>query len=406
MNDSAHIRSLCNRYLAGRMAAAELEAFLGYLREGADHSLLEEEMMRVLRDEDYPEAMVKRQQEALEGAVLARIGRDRELRSAPVVLLPERKRHRSVWIAAATLATLVAIGAFLWRSDTVKSITLEQPGLAAEAIMPGGNKAVLTLADGTRITLDSLRDGSVVQEGGAQVTKTGKGTIAYRGIPAAPAGSTAYNTLATPIGGQYQLRLPDGTGVWLNAASSIRYPVAFTGNERRVAVTGEVYFEVAEDSRRPFLVTHGNLEVRVLGTHFNLNTYGDEEMLTVTLVEGSIRVTETRSHISTLVKPGEQALLDEGGHLTVDPDAKLGEAIAWKNGLFSFSGTDIHEVMRQLARWYDIDVQYEGGAISKQFYGKIARTADIGDVLKMLQMTEGARFVLKGKQILVMPYEK
>jgi len=408
MNDSSRIRELCKKYLTGSLTKEELKQFLEYLDKKEDHEIFREEMMTLLREGKYARALGEDRLTAAVTGILDVIHR-----SEPEGKTPTRSlrgvlvRSRWRWAAAACFAALAALGMYRWYDAPAGKAhaVAAAPEASPADIRPGGNKAVLTLGNGTQVVLDSLEPGAVVAQGNTRVTKTGGGEISYQAPGSRDESKTiSYNTLATPAGGQYQVTLPDGTKVWLNAASSLRYPTRFQGTTRNVEVTGEAYFEVAAVSDMPFVVTHGAVQIRVLGTHFNVNAYRDREKLKVTLVEGSVKVLDTDTREGRLVRPGEQATLDGDGHIALDRDADVEEALAWKNGLFQFTGTGIDEVMDEIARWYNVEVSYSG-TITQQFYGKMPRSASLSDVLRMLEMTEGVRFTVQGRKITAMPYQ-
>jgi ferric-dicitrate binding protein FerR (iron transport regulator) len=277
---------------------------------------------------------------------------------------------------------------------------------------------MLTLADGRTITLDDVQNGILTKEGNTAVSKK-DGIVMYHSPAgdAQPAAIISYNTLTTPRGGQYQLVLPDGSKVWLNAASSIKYPTAFTGNERKVEVTGEGYFEVAKNASMPFHVQVNNMDVEVLGTHFNINGYSDEPSIRTTLLEGSVKVRQwsmvngqLKTENEALLKPGEQAAL-AGTHspltthhspLTIDHSPNTEEVMAWKNGLFQFQDASIESIMRQVARWYDVQIEYKG-KINNEFIGKIPRHVPVSSVLNILESTGWVHFTIVGKKIIVAP---
>jgi ferric-dicitrate binding protein FerR (iron transport regulator) len=306
--------------------------------------------------------------------------------------------------AAAAVAVLLAGGWLLWSGKKAGTRAQPSASLAAQAlpVQPGGNKAVLTLAGGKNIVLDDASDGTVATQGGSHVVKMAAGVLAYAAGSKGDLRQVIYNTLATPRGGQYQLRLPDGTRVWLNSASSIRYPTSFTGTERLVSVTGEAYFEVATDAAHPFIVTAGNIRVQVLGTHFNLNAYSDEAAVRTTLVEGSVRIQSLATDGTALVmKPGQQAALAANGGMSVKK-ADVNEVLGWKNGLFVFHRDELTGVMRRLSRWYDVQVAYSGGSIPEShFTGTIRRSEPLAKVLHMLELTGGVRFKVEGRKIIV-----
>jgi len=263
-------------------------------------------------------------------------------------------------------------------------------------VLPGSQGAVLTLANGQQIVLDSVANGALANEGGAQIIKK-EGKVVYDRDNAATA--VSYNTMTTAQGRQYHLTLADGTEVWLNAGSSITYPTVFTGKQRTVKITGEVYFEVAHNKLMPFRVEKGDTRVEVLGTHFNMNAYDDESSLKVTLLEGAVHVVSADGE--NTIKPGQQARVTKG-RMTVANDVNTEEVMAWKNGRFIFSGTDISQLMRQLSHWYDVQVVYDK-KVNDLFYAEIPRNTKLSDVLKALELTGKVHFVIDGKKIIVMP---
>nr|WP_199082822.1 FecR family protein [Pedobacter sp. ASV19] len=277
-------------------------------------------------------------------------------------------------------------------------------------IKPGSNKAYLTLANGKRISLTDAAKGAIAQQSGVQITKTIDGQVIYT-APGDPGlrrdDRVALNTIETPKGGQYQIRLPDGSKVWLNAASKLIYPVSFNGRgQREVTLSGEAYFEISKDKQHPFRVKSAGQEVEVLGTHFNINSYSDEVGVKTTLLEGSVSISALRHldparHLDGVVlKPGEQATLQASkiNVQQVNPDY----AVAWKNGLFSFNKASIQEVMKQLSRWYDVDVEFEGKPITSEFTGKIYRNVTLQQALKLLGYTD-VKFKIEGKKIIISP---
>lgn len=263
----------------------------------------------------------------------------------------------------------------------------EYTGGVEADISAGGNKAVLTLADGTRISLDDASTGEIARQSGIRVTKTADGKLIYDASARSAEligtkGSSAYNTITTPRGGQYEVILPDGTKVWLNAASSLKYPAWFRGNERRVELNGEAYFEAAHNKDVPFRVTAGAQTVEVLGTEFNINSYADELSVKTTLLKGSVKVSAINSGASVLLKPGEQSEL-AGNQITVAAvDAE--NAAAWKNGLFRFHNSDVKSVMRQYSRWYDVEVEFEGEVPAIRLWGEVYRTVSASKALEIL----------------------
>lgn len=307
--------------------------------------------------------------------------------------------------AVASVILLLFVGMYFLKptrsKEIAKNIAPVKP--LKNDVAPGGNKAILTLADGSTIVLDSLENGSVAQQGNSKIIKLNDGKLAYEVARGGKQKTqkVAYNTVSTPRGGQYQLTLSDGSKVWLNAASSITFPTAFTGNKREVSITGEAYFEVAHNALMPFDVKVGNIKVKVLGTHFNVNAYDDEDAIKTTLLQGSVKVSKGNEDI--LIVPGEQARVNKASaKITVKKNIDLEEVVAWKNGLFQFDQAGIKTIMRQIARWYDIDVEFEGGLPDKKYDGKIYRNVNASQVLKILE-EGGIHFKIENKKVIVSP---
>jgi ferric-dicitrate binding protein FerR (iron transport regulator) len=299
------------------------------------------------------------------------------------------------WAAAAIL--LIGAGVlFEMMRGSVRPAVVSGGAGAGQDIAPGGNKAVLTLSDGTTITLDSTVSGAIAQQGNTSIVKQADGRIVYN-AQGAGAGEVMMNTMRTPRGGQYRLTLPDGTQVWLNAASSITYPAAFTGRQRNVKVSGEAYFEVTKDNERPFVVdVEGGAPVEVLGTHFNINGYTDEGGVKTTLLEGIVRIDRV------ILKPGQQAQMGRQG-LAVMNNVNIDKVMAWKNGLFNFEDVGLKEVMRQLERWYDIEVVYEKDVPDIRFEGEISRNINLSNLLKVLARAEVKFRIEDGRRLVVLP---
>lgn len=307
--------------------------------------------------------------------------------------------------AAAAIILMIGTGTFFLFFKTSKNeITKkENPNPIQNDVAPGGNKAVLTLADGTTIILDNAANGTLTKQGNTKILKQ-DGQLAYNALndPSISLRTTEvlYNTIATPRGGQYQLTLSDGSKVWLNAASSIRFPVSFSGKERKVEITGEAYFEVAKNASIPFKVNvAGKGEVEVLGTHFNINSYADEATINTTLLEGKVKVSSSVN--SEFLSPGQQALLNLNGQITLNTNADAEEVMAWKNGLFNFNSLNIENIMRQISRWYDVDVTYEGKISKETFSGIVGRNSNASQVLKIIE-EGGVKFRIEGKKIVVL----
>jgi ferric-dicitrate binding protein FerR (iron transport regulator) len=265
-------------------------------------------------------------------------------------------------------------------------------------VQPGTEKAVLTLADGATIILDDSEKGIINEQNGITVTNQGS-QLKYDASRSKVLNQPlSYYTLNTPRGGQYQLLLADGSKVFLNAASSIRFPTAFTGNERKVEITGEAYFEVAKDAKKPFKVYVNGMQIEVLGTHFNVNAYSDESSITTTLLEGLVKI--TKGGTNSVIKPGQQANLNASGEIKIVNDVNLGKVTAWNDQTFYFAGDDLKTVMRQLSRWYDVDVAYGGSISNPKLSGMISRNRNLSEVLKALELND-IHFRIDGRKITV-----
>jgi transmembrane sensor len=297
--------------------------------------------------------------------------------------------------AAAVLAAIAVTGVLLFthtKSTSASSIA-QQKRSDLNDILPGGNRAVLTLADGSKISLDSAHTGNLTSQGTAKVLKTQDGELKYDAATAGSHNNTSYNTLSTPRGGQYRLLLADGTRVWLNDASSIRYPTSFTGADREVEISGEAYFEVAKNTAMPFRVSTidhpgdtNPMTIDVLGTHFNVNAYSDEPVVRTTLLEGMVKVSKGKNTIQ--LQPGQEAQLQKDGAIQQLSDTDPTAAVAWKDGIFEFSDEDLPSIMRQISRWYNIDVMYEGSVSADKFTGRVSRNMSLSGVLKILKLSD------------------
>ncbi|RYY37743.1 MAG: FecR family protein [Sphingobacteriaceae bacterium] len=312
------------------------------------------------------------------------------------------KFYQRSWVQiAAMLLIILTAGIFILNKNNTTNTEAEAVKVVQKPIVPGGNKAMLTLANGQTVILDSASNGIIASAGDNNVVKTADGELVYQ--PAANAvnnNAAAYNTLSTPKGGEYQVTLPDGTKVWLNAASSLSYPQQFTGNERKVKLTGEAYFEVAKNKKKPFYVEVNDVEVKVLGTHFNISGYADDDNITTTLLEGAVQVSKNKA-ASTLI-PGQKAVTNNGSAAIVVSTADVGDAIAWKNGYFTFSDDDITGIMKKVSRWYDVEVVYEGNPSDEKFGGTFYRAKSITELLDYLRRIGNNSFKISGRRIIVM----
>ncbi len=361
-------KKLIDRYVAGKATQDELLAFFGSLAANELDSLIEEHMANEIS------SILKEQQ-----------------------ITGNHKKSLWKYIAAASILLFLGLGYYYSfnKAPIKRQIAKNQK----HDIAPGGNRAILTLSNGRTINLGAAKNGKLANQGSAIINKNTGGQITYVNSEYnSSAQNNGFNIITTPRGGQYQLVLADGTKVWLNAASSIKYPVVFNGNERKVELTGEAYFEVAHNKEKPFKVISNGQEIEVLGTHFNINAYTDENVVKTTLLEGSVKVTAGGKN--KMLKPGEQARLEKGNILVADVD--VNEAIAWKNGFFQFKDNNIRAIMQQLGRWYDVDIKYEGNLPEREFSGAISRNVNLSQILYILSFKE-IHFKIEKKTITVMP---
>ncbi|HWW43421.1 FecR family protein [Pedobacter sp.] len=323
---------------------------------------------------------------------------DRPFKPKKIFLMPSH-----YWAAAAMLFAVLSLGLYFYLSPAGQHN--KHSSKYAVEIRPGGNKAILKLADGSEISLTDSGKGTLADRSGIRVTKTTDGSVMYQVIPGneQPEKQAGYNTISTPRGGQYQIELPDGTRVWLNSASSLKFPQSFAQMKTRaVELKGEAYFEVFKNKKQPFQVRTGVAEsgrtqlIEVLGTHFNVNAYADEASTKTTLLEGLVRVNS-----GTELRPGEQAVLNQGHVRVVQVDTE--EAVAWKNGYFIFTNEDIYSIMRKISRWYDVEVVYEGKITDNTFNGPVSRSSKVSEVLDILELTKTVHFKIEGRRITVMP---
>jgi transmembrane sensor len=411
MTDRAgDIAMLIKRHIANELTEIEKNQLKGWINES-------EENQKVFDELTHEDSL----QEAMKDLFEFKQAHD-DKQESPVVDLYSSNRGPG-WIkiaAAAVIVVVLGISYYVYtikRTDQTALVTNTGIKKTLQDIAPGGNKAVLTLADGSTIVLDNAKNGLIAEQDKTAISKTQDGELEYKASTGHSLLATSYNTVSTPRGGQYQLTLPDGSKVWLNAASSLKFPVSFTGATRTVQLTGEAYFEVAHvtlpgsKERMPFEVQVNNgMKVQVLGTHFNIMAYEEESEAKTTLIQGNVKViTEAGRQqpdsepASVLLQPGQQVLLSNTGtNLRVQKEANVEEAVAWKNGLFKFAKTDLKAVMRQLARWYDVQIEYAPNVPEKYFTGEISRRLNASEVLSVIEFA-GVRCKIEGKKIKVLP---
>lgn len=311
----------------------------------------------------------------------------------PVKLWPKYIR----FAAAAIIILSVSVGIYFASQKTVAD---NVTAIVTKPIVPGGKKALLTLANGKSLVLSDAKNGKLADQTGTSIFKTANGEIVYNTDNSDKAIEVEYNQLTIPRGGYYTLTLADGTKVWLNSESSLKYPTDFVGNDRTVELTGEGYFEVAPRKNQPFKVLTAQQTVQVLGTHFNVNAYANEKATTTTLLEGSVKVSVASGANEKMLKPNQQASLSNG-KITIS-EVNTEEAIAWVNNKFIFNNEELGSIMRQISRWYDVDVVCPPNLEKMAFFGNISRSKGINDVIKIMQKTEDVNFKIEGRRITVM----
>ena len=366
-------KELLDKYLSGE-ATSEEKALVEtwYLQEGLPPSDLSQQQLQ----EEY----------------------DMGLKALQTQLSPV-KRIWPRWAAAAAILLCVGTAAFYLTSGKRQAQPEVLAGATEADVPAGSNKAVLTLSNGKKISLTDAAPGSLAREYGVSAEKTADGELVYTDGDATAL--PEYHTITTPAGGQYQVTLPDGSHVWLNAASSLRYPVKFLQQERLVELSGEAYFEVNKQAgKRPFIVQTGEQQVEVLGTHFNISGYTNDAAIKTTLLEGSVNVRNNPGN-GVLLKPGQMAINNHSRGAIRVTAADVEDVMAWKNGLFIFNNEHIRDIMTKLARWYDIDVQYEGDMADVAFQGNYQRSRSLVNLLKTIEQTNSVRFKIEGRRVTV-----
>lgn len=407
------IDELIIKYLAGTLTEEE-QVLLDEWKAVPENGLLLEQ----LSDGHWVKKELQKIDQVKEVNAYNKLSQIYAQQNVPVQMYKTRSKT-GWWLAAASIVLIAGAGSwYLLSRPSAKATPVGLVNLKdgfKNDVQPGGNRAKLLLADGTEIVLDNADNGLLCQQGGVKVIKPDNGSIEYKaGAGAGEKGAVVYNTVSTPKGGQYMISLPDGSKAWLNASSTLRFPTAFAGENRIVELTGEGYFEVSpvpSDSHRrpgeggakkPFIVKAGDVDVEVLGTHFNVNAYTDEEAIKTTLLEGAVKV--IKGNTSGLLKPGEEAQAFRQGTLKTVKQVDLEQRMAWHNGEFAFRNASIVGIMRQVQRWYDIEVIYAGKVNKEQsLNGDIPRNVALSQLLKILEATGSVHFQIEGKTVTVMP---
>jgi len=387
---------LLDAYVSRRATPAEEDELMEWMLKAGEDAELKDFVLDVWNQQHAAQRLSATDWDSIFDRVL------KERKNEPQPARIRKMRSFRIAAAAAAIAavlTVVLMG-YYFSFTRDSAVAVIQPPVE-DIIAPSENKAVLTLADGTRIELGSADTGTIAMQDGVTILKQPNGSVVYAGSVGKTVG---YNTFGVPRGSKpLSIVLADGTRVWLNVGSSLTYPTAFTGKERKVSITGEAYFEVAHNAAMPFKVQHNDVIVSVLGTHFNVNTYEDETAERITLLEGSVLV--SKKNASKLLQPGQQASVnhDEVGEIKVSSGVDLDEVMAWKEGKFRFGESmDIGTIMRQISRWYDVQVEYKA-VVNQRFLGAISKDVNLSQVLKILEATGGVQFSMQGNKIVVMP---
>ena len=382
--NEAEIRGMIKKYIAGK-ANAEEKAFLEAYFESFEGEAALTEQMNAIEKAELGDKMRE--------TIFSKI----DAKPAPV----RRITFRKIAVAAILAGAILSTGLYLHfrNSKDPEAISSTTEAGQPDDINPGGSKAILTLPDGKKIDLDDVSIGEISRQNGSVIHKTQDGQLVYDLSAAGTNGSApGLNLVQTPIGGEYQVVLSDGTRVWLNSNSSFEFPAVFSGDVRQVKLKGEGYFEVAKNPSRPFRVQVNDMQVQVLGTHFNIMAYDNEPNVKTTLLEGSVNVVKGGS--TRQLKPGQQASIGTNQNDITIANVDAEDAVAWKNGYFRFKQDDIKTVMRQLSRWYEMEVVYEGGVPVDQFSGKIRRNITASKALQFMEQT-GLRFRIEGKKVII-----
>lgn len=394
MTDKERVVYLIEKSFSATLTEAEKADFDNWLMTGENR----EEYLTLITDRMLDAETIVPYNDVYWQPVLEKVlNADRSLPAASQPYHTRRIGYKT-WMSVAATLLVVAAGILYFFSQT--RLKTGDGRLNMANIAPGHTGALLTLANGTVLELDSLPNGVVATDNGSAIMLR-NGQLAY-GKANSVNTATAYNTISTPMGRQFQLSLPDGTKVWLNSGSSLRYPLDFSGAERRVFVTGEAYFDVSARAGMPFVVdANGRGEIQVLGTEFNINAYSNEPLVAATLVNGAVRFNMGNQQL--LLKPGQQALYAETRGIKLNDRPDIAQVTAWKNGVFNFDNLPLDQVMRQLARWYNIEVEYAGAVPDIEFFGEMGKNLNLLQVLQVLEKS-GVKFKInQNSKLVVMP---
>lgn len=389
-----HILDLIEKYLAATISKEELIALNNWYHTHDDSQTTVEPLISATQNDD----------QSSEEVISRRIYE--KLLNRKDIQVPRKKISpwKNYAAAIALLISICGLGYFYLhqRSNTKNNakVALQATSINAD-LAPGGNKARLTLADGSVVILDSLQNGSIAKQGGIDIQKLANGQLTYNRTNSAINATVVFNQISTPRGGTYRITLADGTKVWLNAASELKYPTTFKGATREVVLKGEAYFEVAKNAAKPFLVHTAQQTVQVLGTHFDVNAYQDEPVTKTTLLEGRVKVIANHNaDQQTILVPGQQSALHPSGKLTLNLHPDLEQVTGWKDGFFVFHSTDLKSILRLISRWYDADIEYKSPK-NPVFTGQISKQLPVSKVFALLSLTNEVHYSIEGKTIIV-----
>jgi transmembrane sensor len=363
----------------------------GYISEEERRELLDLYRRRISKDAEYPDA-----RESVHDRIWLRLNKEIHHEKKSIVF----SNFWKIGIAAASVIVVFAV--YILICPVIPPKISARKTVEKQPILPGTNMAILTLGNGKKILLNRANTGRLAVQGGTLITKNASGQISYQVVDGNKNSNNKdviFNTITTPMGGQFKVTLPDGSNVWLNASSSLTYPSVFEGTERHVQLHGEAYFEVFKNKNMPFTVTADNTIIKVLGTHFNVMAYANEPCINTTLLEGSIALTSKYNQV--IITPGQQAVVYRGANKIMLKEVDVENEVAWKNGYFSFENESVQTVMNKISRWYNVEIEYQGNVSHKIFGGTVSRTENITELLNYLKLTGIAKFQIEGRRIIV-----
>jgi len=377
--DKRRINQLLKKYIEGSINDEEKQDLLALYRR------------ITLKDGEYPD-----DRESVSDRILQRLNKEIQYKKRGAVF----SKRWGIFAAAASV--IIVFGIYTITRPVVAPIISARKSAEKQPILPGTNIAVLTLGNGKKILLNGANTGTLAIQGSTVITKNAAGQISYHVVDDHIVSNNkkiTFNTITTPMGGQFRVTLPDGSNVWLNAASSLTYPSVFEGPERHVELHGEAYFEIFKNKNMPFTVAADNTNIKVLGTHFNVMAYDNEPSVNTTLLEGSVALTSKYMHVT--IVPGQQAAVYRGDNNIGLKDVDVENEVAWKNGYFSFEKENIQTVMNKISRWYNVEIEYRGNITNKILGGTVSRTANIAELLNYLELTGIAKFQIEGRRIII-----